>query len=538
MRIRKRQAAAEPSDETLVAASIDGDRRAFGSIVSRYQRLLCSLAYASLGNLSASEDLAQETFVEAWKQLGSLREAEKLKAWLCGILRHKIRRHQRSESRQPLGRSDDLGDAPTFESHDVSAERTVMKRQEEALLWQALESVPETYRETLVLYYREERSVAQVAKQLDLSEAAAKQRLSRGRKLLQERMLAFVEGALERSTPGHAFTAGVAAVVAGLSPPAKAAGAGATAVKLGSMFKWASIVTVLASVSGLISSFFAVRASLDQSRTRRERKVVVATTAAFLGSALLFVVTMFGLRFAALESIGNAKLLAALAQLTVCAFVVFYLALTLRMSRTNRRLRSAERRRHPDKFQAPQDRPGSRARVFKSRLRLLGVPLVHIQFATPEEDEGPAVGWIAAGEVAYGLLFAWGGLAVAPISVGIVAVGVLSIGAIGLGLLAMGTVGVGWIAMGASAVGYKAYGSLSALGWENAFSQGFSVAREAALGPIAYAKAVNNDLAATLSDLSIVSDTYLIVLGATACLVVIPAMLYSRAVRKRMRPAR
>ena len=52
-------------DAALVAASIQGDRQAFGKIVTRYQRLLCSLAYSSVGNLSESEDVAQEAFVVA-----------------------------------------------------------------------------------------------------------------------------------------------------------------------------------------------------------------------------------------------------------------------------------------------------------------------------------------------------------------------------------------------------------------------------------------------------------------------------------------
>ena len=49
----------------------------------------------------------------------------------------------------------------------------------------------------------------------------------------------------------------------------------------------------------------------------------------------------------------------------------------------------------------------------------LGAPLVHAKFAMAEKGEPPAIGWIAAGHKAYGLLFAWGGFAVAPIAVGI-----------------------------------------------------------------------------------------------------------------------
>ena len=68
------------TDSELVTLSLAGDRDAFGRIVTRYQTLLCSLAYSATGSLSQSEDLAQETFVTAWRQLADLREPEKLRA--------------------------------------------------------------------------------------------------------------------------------------------------------------------------------------------------------------------------------------------------------------------------------------------------------------------------------------------------------------------------------------------------------------------------------------------------------------------------
>src|SRR5580765_1135018 len=96
------------TDEDLVAACLSGDREAFGRIVERYQRLLCSLAYSATGSLSESEDLAQETFVDAWRQLRTLREPGKLRPWLCGILRHKIGRLRRSDAREPVRQADAL----------------------------------------------------------------------------------------------------------------------------------------------------------------------------------------------------------------------------------------------------------------------------------------------------------------------------------------------------------------------------------------------------------------------------------------------
>jgi len=525
-------AVADLDDASLVFACLEGDRQAFGRIVTRYQRLLCSLAYSSLGNLGESEDVAQEAFVEAWKKLGSLREPEKLKSWLCGILRFKLSHHRRKQARQPIHHAGELHEFGILESNDEPIEDVAMKQEEQALLWQALETVPETYRETLILYYRENRSVERVANELELSEDAVKQRLSRGRKLLQQKMMNFVEGALSRSAPGQVFTAGVLSALATVAPPAKAAGAGLAAAKLGTAFKWASIVTFLATASGFISSFFALRANLDQSRTNRERKAVVKATVTFIAIAVVFIAGLFLLRYLALVPYGNVGALAILAQVSVVAFVVGYIVLTVRLLKNTRGLRTAERLRRPDLFESPDDQPGSQKGEYKSRMTLLGVPLFHAKLAMAEEGEPPAIGWIAAGHKAYGLLFAWGGFAVAPISVGIVSCGVVTVGAVGIGLVGMGTVGIGLLGMGAAAIGYKAYASLSAMGWESAFSQGFSIAKQAAIGPIAYAEQVNNELAASISNLSTVNQTFALVLGVMALLVIAPVVWYARAVRK------
>jgi hypothetical protein len=124
---------------------------------------------------------------------------------------------------------------------------------------------------------------------------------------------------------------------------------------------------------------------------------------------------------------------------------------------------------------------------------------------------------------------------VAPISVGIISCGLVTVGAVGLGVIGMGTVGVGLLGLGASAIGYKAYASMSSLGWESAFSNGFSIAKEAAVGPIAYAEQVNNELAVSMTNLSTVDQTYVLVLAIMAVLVLVPVIWYSRTVRRNFR---
>src|ERR1019366_949564 len=93
---------AEMDDAELVAKSLDGNQDAFRQIVERYQTLISSLTYCTSGNVSQSEDLAQETFVTAWKRLAELREPAKLRSWLCGIARFLISKEFRRQGREPI----------------------------------------------------------------------------------------------------------------------------------------------------------------------------------------------------------------------------------------------------------------------------------------------------------------------------------------------------------------------------------------------------------------------------------------------------
>ena len=66
-------------DMDLLKRARRGDQRAFGRLVDRHERLLCSVAYAVTGDLSLSQDATQEAFLAAWGRLGDLREEGKLR---------------------------------------------------------------------------------------------------------------------------------------------------------------------------------------------------------------------------------------------------------------------------------------------------------------------------------------------------------------------------------------------------------------------------------------------------------------------------
>lgn len=526
------------TDAELVADCLAGDRDAFERVVERYQRLLCSLAYSATGSLSESEDLAQEAFVDAWRQLHTLREPEKLRPWLCGILRFKAGRRRRADGQEPVRQAEGIEAAEEIPSEDETAPILAMDKEEQAILWKALERVPQLYREPLVLFYREHRSIEHVAAALDLTEDAVKQRLARGRKILQERVLYFVEGALSRSTPGRVFTVAVLAALPSLTTPAKAAGIGVAMAQTSVMAKSTGLATLLASCSGVVSAVLALRANLDQARTPRERRAVVKVTLAVFLGALGFLAIGYLLRTAALHWWENRVTFAWISQLLVLAFIVGWPLIMLRLMRNQRVLRSAERRRCPELFRDPRDQVGSAAGEYRSRLTFLGVPLVHARFSTPDDGERPVFGWIAGGDRAYGLLIAWGGYAVAPISIGAVAVGFLAIGTLSVGVISLGTVALGALAIGCMSVGVQAFGWLSALGWKTAGSGGFAVARYAAEGPIAWAQHANDSVArqffADPNAEQNAEQNQMIFFALVSILTIIPVALYANSVRKRL----
>src|ERR1035437_2478654 len=231
---------ADINDAELVAQSLDANRDGFRLIVERYQTLISSLAYCATGNVSRSEDLSQETFVSAWKKLAELREPAKLRPWLCSIARSLISKEFRRQGREPDHAAESLEAVDEWVSPEPLPPDQVISDEEKAILWRSLERIPEIYREPLVLFYREHQSIEAVAQDLGLSEDAVKQRLSRGRKLLQEQFLAFVAGALQQTSPGKAFTLGVITALPLLATTAKAAAATAAATKGGSAAKAAT----------------------------------------------------------------------------------------------------------------------------------------------------------------------------------------------------------------------------------------------------------------------------------------------------------
>ena len=134
----------------LLKASMQGDTVAFEAIVNKYQSLICAITFSATADFEKSEELAQETFINAWKKLSQLKDMSKFRGWLCSIARNIIRNSFRSEKRDLLQKAVSLdqihGDGVKVE--EPSEE--IITKEERAVVQQALKRIPERYREPLV----------------------------------------------------------------------------------------------------------------------------------------------------------------------------------------------------------------------------------------------------------------------------------------------------------------------------------------------------------------------------------------------------
>lgn len=287
------------SDADLVEQSRGGDAAAFGRLVERHQSLVCSLALGACGDLHRSEDIAQEAFVVAWRQLGELKEPGKFKSWVCGIARNVVNNSLRREDRTPTAQAhEEDGDEAQVET-STPAEQ-VIDSEERAILLRQLQELPPLYREPMVLFYRQNESVASVAEVLGISEDAVKQRLSRGRVMLAERVERSLGSVLRTTVPTTAFTLAVMGVLAASTTPASAAAATGAGAKLakGSALGGAAVVPLITGAAGLWGLF---RFTTQSARTPRERRFAAwaLAGAALAGLAISLVFGMRGIRLMA-----------------------------------------------------------------------------------------------------------------------------------------------------------------------------------------------------------------------------------------------
>jgi RNA polymerase sigma-70 factor, ECF subfamily len=186
---------AAPTDEDLAARAATGDTSAFEALVSRHQGRVHRVASRLAGSEADAQDVLQETFLAAYRRLGSFRGEARFSTWLCRIAANAARMQRRRQRRRPTEPLDDY--LPKFDADGMHAagpaELEVASRVDEVLdrkvlatrAREGLERLPDTYREAFVLRDLEEMTSEEVAGALGISAATVRQRVHRARLMLR-----------------------------------------------------------------------------------------------------------------------------------------------------------------------------------------------------------------------------------------------------------------------------------------------------------------------------------------------------------------
>jgi RNA polymerase sigma-70 factor (ECF subfamily) len=174
-------------DQELIAASMDGDRSAFGALVLRYRRLVFGIAYRMCADEGLADDVAQETFVRAWEKLGSFRPEGNWRGWICRIASNlTIDALRRQQPRVDIAALSLPASGQGPESHVLRDERTAAVRS-------AILRLPVHARVALVLREYEGMTYAEIAEALDIPLGTVKSRLNDARRRLGEELAPYME---------------------------------------------------------------------------------------------------------------------------------------------------------------------------------------------------------------------------------------------------------------------------------------------------------------------------------------------------------
>jgi RNA polymerase sigma-70 factor, ECF subfamily len=174
------------ADDGLIRAAAEGDRSAFGELYIRYARMVHGILLARVPAGDA-EDLVQDVFISAMKQLRGLRTAAAFRGWLGAIARNRAIDYYR-ESRERVPLEDLSGREPAV--RETSA---CDQSQDGFLVLRMIRSLPEAYRETLILRLVEGMTGPEIAQRTGLTPDSVRVNLCRGTKMLRE-LLGGMEG--------------------------------------------------------------------------------------------------------------------------------------------------------------------------------------------------------------------------------------------------------------------------------------------------------------------------------------------------------
>jgi RNA polymerase sigma-70 factor (ECF subfamily) len=192
--------AVDDADYFLVLGVQVGNRGAFDALVEKYKQPIVKFASRTLGDPTEAQDVAQNAFMQVFKQSRRFRFACRFSTWLYAITRNLCRNELRRRSRQRVA----LPEAEEIERSELArwqlaaaghgnVPEVVFQRELQEKIEQALASLPQRERTAILLLRDEPLSYAQVAAMLGTSQAATKTLIHRGRQAMKRNLRPYLQ---------------------------------------------------------------------------------------------------------------------------------------------------------------------------------------------------------------------------------------------------------------------------------------------------------------------------------------------------------
>lgn len=164
-----------------------GNKEAFGRLIEAYQGPVFNLAYRMLSNADEAEQAAQEAFIRAWTRLDSYNPQHKFSTWLLSITSNYCIDLIRKRRKQLLSIDGPLPPHPALISEQAKGpEAQAAQGEQQAVVQALLDTLPEEYREAVVLRYWYDMSYDEIADVMKTTVSAIKSRLFRARRQLAD----------------------------------------------------------------------------------------------------------------------------------------------------------------------------------------------------------------------------------------------------------------------------------------------------------------------------------------------------------------
>ena len=173
-------------DQSCISAVLAGDVNAYSALVKRYEKPIFNLMYRMTGSQADALDLAQDAFIKAYEQLDRFQTDRKFFPWLYTIAMNVAKNLLRDKMRGAQSSYIDEWEGCSGLDYPQQQEELMCARLDFSVLHEALLQLPEDYREAIILRYREELSMEEVADALEISISGAKMRVHRGLNKLRE----------------------------------------------------------------------------------------------------------------------------------------------------------------------------------------------------------------------------------------------------------------------------------------------------------------------------------------------------------------